>query len=91
MCTLVDETGLFTEQLENYVLSRKPELGTESSTRPEVCLRHPIDQNDNNESLLATQPGDSKILSSGSGYLNFLSASYTLNFDKTKILSSGDF
>ena len=41
--------------------SRKPELGTGSSTRPEVCLRHPIDQNDNNESLVATQPGDSKI------------------------------
>ena len=28
---------------------------------PEVCLRHPIDQDDNNESLVATQPGYSKI------------------------------
>ena len=58
MCTLVDETGLFTEYLENYVLSRKPELGAGSSTRPEVCLRHPIDHDDNNESLVAMQPGD---------------------------------
>ena len=59
--------------LENYVLSRKPELETGSSTRPEVCLCHPIDQDDNNEglvaSLVATQPGNSKSKSRKRGII----------------------
>ena len=51
----------------NNVLSRKPELGTGSSTRPEVCLCHPMDQDDNKESLVATQPGDSSLVATQPG------------------------
>ena len=46
---------------KELLISCKPDIVTGSSTRPEVCIRHPIDQDDNNESLVAKQPGDSKI------------------------------
>ena len=54
--------GIFRMQCAGIALliSSKPEVLTGSSTRPEKCLRHPIDQADNNENLVAEQPGDSK-------------------------------